>query len=69
MWPDTSEGRMLIIKGRQAELRAEAAAARMARGFKPGRGYSGLRIRVGSLIIVVGRTFGEDKPSPRLVRF
>ena len=68
MWPDTPEHRLMIIEQRHAELAREAAAARMARRTR-GRDFSGLRIRVGSLIIVVGRTFGDDKPSPRLVRF
>ena len=68
MWPDTPEHRLMIIEQRHAELAHEAAAARMARRTR-GRDFSGLRIRVGSLIIVVGRTFGDDKPSPRLVRF
>ena len=41
----------------------------MAAGLKPGRGYSGLRIRVGSMIIVGGRTFADDRPTPHLARF
>jgi hypothetical protein len=58
----------MIIDQRHAELAREAAAARMARRT-PGRDFSGLRIRVGSLIIVVGRTFPDDRPTPHLARF
>jgi hypothetical protein len=33
------------------------------------RGFSGLRLHVGSLIIVVGRMFADDNPAPHPVRF
>jgi len=68
MWPDTPEHRLMIIDQRHAELAREAAADRMARRT-PGRDFSGLRIRVGSLIFVVGRTFADDKPTAHPVRF
>jgi hypothetical protein len=69
MWPDIPDQRLMIVKQRQAELRAEAATNRSTRKFAPDRSFSGLRIRVGSLIIVVGRTFADDNPSPHPVRF
>ncbi|HEX7430804.1 MAG TPA: hypothetical protein VF293_01310 [Candidatus Limnocylindrales bacterium] len=66
MWPDIPEQRLMIVKQRQAELRAEAASARRV---APDRSFSGLRLRVGSLIIVVGRTFADDMTSPHPARF
>ena len=69
MWPDIPEQRLLIVKQRQAELRDEAAANRSARKFAPDRSFSGLRLHVGSLIIVVGRTLSDDNPSPHPIRF
>jgi len=69
MWPDSPEQRLMIVKQRQAELRAEAAANRSARRVAPDRSFSGLRLRVGSLIIVVGRTLSDDMTSPHPARF
>lgn len=69
MWPDISEQRLMIANQRQAELRAEAAAHRSAGKIAPDRSFSGLRIHVGSLIIVVGRTFADDKSAAHPVRF
>jgi hypothetical protein len=69
MWPDIPEQHLMIVNQRQAELRAEAAANRSARRFAPDRSFSGLRLHVGSLIIVVGRTFDDDNPSAHPVRF
>jgi hypothetical protein len=69
MWPDSPEQRLMIVKQRQAELRAEAAANRSARRVAPDRSFSGLRLHVGSLIIVVGRTLSDDNPAPHPVRF
>jgi hypothetical protein len=69
MWPEFPEQRLMIVNQRQAELRAEAAANRSAGRNAPDRSFSGLRIRFGSLIIVVGRTFADDKPSPHPVQF
>ena len=66
MWPDIPEQRLMIVKQRQAELRAEAASARR---IAPDRSFSGLRLRVGSLIIVVGRTLSDDMTSPHPARF
>jgi hypothetical protein len=69
MWPDSPDQRLMIVKQRQAELRAEAAANRSALRFAPDRSFSGLRLHVGSLIIVVGRTLSDDMPSPHPARF
>jgi hypothetical protein len=69
MWPDSPEQRLMIVKQRQAELRAEAAANRSARRVAPDRSFSGLRLHVGSLIIVVGRTLSDDMTSPHPARF
>jgi hypothetical protein len=69
MWPDISEQRLMIANQRQAELRDEAATNRSAGRSAPDRSFSGLRLRFGSLIIVVGRTFADDKPAPHPVRF
>ena len=69
MWPDIPEQRLMIVNQRQAELRAEAATRRSTGKSAPDRSFSGLRIRFGSLIIVVGRTFADDKPSPHHIGF
>ncbi len=69
MWPDP-EQRLMIANQRQAEFQAEAATNRSAGRSATDRSFSGLRIHVGSLIIVVGRTFADDKPgAPHPVRF
>lgn len=69
MWPDTPEQRLMIANQRQAELRAEAATNRSAGRSAPDPTFSGLRIHVGSLIIVVGRTFADEKPAAYSGRF
>jgi hypothetical protein len=63
MWPDTLEQRRTYINQHQAELRAEAAANRMARGRPAGsRTYRirGLHLQIGTLLIVVGRSLCDE---------
>ncbi len=69
MWPDIPEQRLMIVNQRQAELRAEAATRRSTGKSAPDRSFSGLRIHVGSLILVVGLTSADDKPSPHHIGF
>ena len=69
MWPDIPEQRLMMANQRQAKLRAEAAAHRSTGRSAPDRSFSGLRLRFGSLIIVAGRTFADDKTAPHPVRF
>jgi len=57
-----------MIDRRGAEFRAEAAANRSARRATDLDRFSGLQIRFGSVLIMIGRTFGEEKRSPRPVR-
>jgi hypothetical protein len=62
MWPDTPEQRLDYIKRRQAELIAEAAASRSVarRTAHHDHRFTGLRIRFGSLLIMIGRTLCEE---------
>jgi hypothetical protein len=63
MWPDTPEQRSTDIIQRQAELRAEAAGYRASRK-KAGSGtyrIRGLHLRIGALLIVVGRSLCEEE--------
>jgi hypothetical protein len=70
MWHDGFEQRMTIVNQRQSELRAEAESNRAIRRRTVGTDrFSGLQIHLGSLLIVVGRTFADDKSSPKAVRF
>ncbi len=62
MWYDNPEQKLGEIKRRQAELAAEAAANRLAtRRDRTRSDFQGLRIRLGSILIVVGRTLCEDE--------
>ena len=67
------EQRLVMVRTRQAEIRADALEARR---FSPSEGprrslgrVSGLQLRLGRLLIVVGRTLREDEPPcPDLAR-
>lgn len=63
MWPDTPEQRSMYIAQRHAELRAEAAAYRMSRKTAGSGTYRirGLHLRVGTFLIVVGRSLCEEE--------
>ncbi len=69
MWPEDPEQRLSIITRRGCELRAEAAANRSAAPRPAPNRFSGLHIHLGSALIVVGRTFADDKSSPRPIHF
>lgn len=62
MWPDMPDQRLDYIKRRQTELMAQAAAGRLiARGTAHrDHRFTGLRIRFGSLLIMIGRTLCEE---------
>ena len=59
---EPTELRLTAIKRRQADLAAEAAASRLVarRRVDAGAGFSGLRLRLGSVLIVVGRKLCEE---------
>ena len=57
-----------MAKRRGAELRAEAAANLSGRREPDMSRFSGLQIRLGSVLILVGRTFGDDNCPPEPVR-
>ena len=61
---ETPEMRLLYIKQRQAELMSAAASDRPvpSRQRRQGRnaGFIGLRIRLGSLLIAIGRTLCDE---------
>ncbi len=69
MWPDDPEGRLFINNGRAVELRAEAAANRAGRRVPDPSRFKGLHVRIGSVLILVGRTFGDEAPSARPIDF
>ncbi|MFI5258103.1 MAG: hypothetical protein ACHQ01_00615 [Candidatus Limnocylindrales bacterium] len=61
MWRDTPEQRLDTINQRNSDLIAEAASTRLARrAARDRRGFTGLRVRLGTLLIVVGRTLCEE---------
>lgn len=71
MWRDMPEHRLTYIQQRQSGLISEAAANRSAARRTTGgeRRFTGLHLRVGTLLIVIGRTLcEEDALSPDLVR-
>jgi hypothetical protein len=73
MWYGTPEDRLQTVRFRQAEISRDAREARLAdhvRGPRPALGrVSGLQLRLGRLLIVVGRTLREDEPPcPDMVR-
>lgn len=62
MLPDMPEGRLATINQRNSTLIAEAASARLAaRQVRDRSGFTGLRLRLGTFLIVVGRTLCEDE--------
>jgi hypothetical protein len=71
MWRETPEQRLTYVKKRQLDLIAETAANRRppSRATKAGRRRAALRLRLGALLIVIGRTLcDEDALNPRLAR-
>lgn len=61
MWPDTPEQRLTAINRRNSALIAEAASDRLAgRATRDRRGFTGLHFRLGTLLIVIGRTLCEE---------
>jgi hypothetical protein len=68
MWPEDPELRLLNITRRSAELRDEAAANRAVLANRAHRGFSGLEIHFGRVLILVGRTFGDDR-APHPIHF
>ena len=63
MWPDTPELRSTYIAQRHAELRAEAASNRAGRRRAGSGTYRirGLHLKIGALLIVVGRSLCEEE--------
>lgn len=68
MWPDDSELRLLNVNNRSSELRGEAAANRGAHTNCGPRGFSGIEIHLGRVLILVGTTFGDDR-APHPIHF
>jgi hypothetical protein len=68
MWPDDPGLRLLNVNNRSAELRGEAAANRAVHTNRAPRGFSGVEIHFGRVLILVGRTFDDDR-SPRPIHF
>jgi hypothetical protein len=69
MWLQDPESRLAMINQRGRELRAEAAENRVASRTRDCTRFSGLRIQLGSFLLVIGRTLADDKASPRPVRY
>jgi hypothetical protein len=72
MYYQPPEQMLLMVRERQAEIRAAVRDIRGGgRSEEPGRSLvrvSGLQLRLGRLLIVVGRTLREDEsPCPDLV--
>ena len=63
MWYDMPEQRLEYVKGRQSQLRSQAAAERAVapRAKAADHGFTCLHLRVGTLLIVIGRTLYEDE--------
>lgn len=62
MFPQTPDQRLAYIKQKQSALIAEAASDRLvARKKARDRGFTGLRLQIGALFIVIGRTICEDE--------
>jgi hypothetical protein len=68
MWREDPEQFLMMAKQHGAELRAEAAANRTARRAPDPDRFSGLKIRVGSVLIMVGLTFADENRPPEPVR-
>jgi hypothetical protein len=69
MWPDDPQLRLLNINHRSTELRSEADANRAVHLHRADRGFSGLEIHVGRILILVGRTLGDDRSTPHPIHF
>jgi hypothetical protein len=63
MWYDMPEQRLAYVRGRQSQLRSQAAAERAVarRARSADHGFTGLHLRVGTVLIVIGRTLYEDE--------
>jgi hypothetical protein len=73
MWYQPPEQVLRMVQTQQAEMRADALEARRtSRSEGPRRPLgpvSGIHLRLGRLLIVVGRTLREDEPPcPDLMR-
>jgi hypothetical protein len=73
MWDLPPEEGLLMVRTQQAEMRAHALEASLAsHSERPRRALgqvSGLQLRLGRLLIVIGRTLHEDEPPcPDLMR-
>jgi hypothetical protein len=69
MWPESPEQALIRIKQRQADIRAEVAAGRIRPARETGsRTYRfwGVRLHVGSFLLVAGRSLYDD--DARLLR-
>jgi hypothetical protein len=65
MWREDPELRLRMVNGRLAELRGEAAAARLAKACTDEDElprFAGVRIQVGRLLIMIGRMSSEWAP-------
>ncbi len=61
MFLDSPDVRLSLVNLRNAELIAESASARLATARQKRRNFSGFRLRIGTFLIVVGRTLCEDE--------
>jgi hypothetical protein len=63
MWREMPEHRLLYINQHRCNLIAEAADNRLVtrRTAQNAAHFTGLRIRLGSLLIAIGRTVCEDE--------
>jgi hypothetical protein len=68
MWRDDPEQLLKMAKRRGAELRTEAEVSRTARPVSDFDRFSGLKIRMGSVLIMVGRTLADENCPPDPVR-
>jgi hypothetical protein len=61
MWPDTAEHRLTTVNQQNSALIDEAASTRLAAArTRDHPGFTGLRLRLGTFLIVVGSTLCED---------
>lgn len=71
MWRETPEQRLMYVTKRQLDLIAESAANRRppSRATKAGHRRTALQLRLGALLIAIGRALcDEDALSPHLAR-
>jgi hypothetical protein len=68
MWREMPDQQLEYINQRHAELTAEAASDRFAarpaatRTVHGERGFTGLHVHLGTLLIVIGRSLRDDEP-------